>query len=102
MTYGCLLDAVRARTSRRCDRKSFGRTGEGGVGGHIKKAPSSAPSGHLLPKGRRDSTALCRRSSMHPQVLRDDGVVHLDLAGGTGEYHATRVENNDVVGELQR
>ena len=41
-------------------RKSFGRTGEGRL-----KAPSSAPSGHLLPKGRRAAPTQSR-SSLNP------------------------------------
>jgi hypothetical protein len=35
---------------------------------------------------------------MHPKMLRDDRVVHLDPAGLPRERHASRVEDDDVVG----
>ena len=39
--------------------------------------------------------------SVHTQVLRDDGVVRPHVAGGAGEGHAARVEDDDVVGEVE-
>ena len=53
MTYGRGLEAACGLHARWRGRKSFGRAGEGRLFAQRAKAPSSAPSGHLLPKGRR-------------------------------------------------
>ena len=43
---------------------------------------------------------LSSSASVHPEMLDDDGAVHLDLAGRPCERHAAGVEDDDVVGEV--
>src|SRR5262249_20327536 len=44
---------------------------------------------------------LSWRLTKHTQVLRHNGIVKLDLIGGTAEHHATRVDDDDIVGEVE-
>src|SRR5438445_7330317 len=41
------------------------------------------------------------RLSKHTQVLRHNGVVELDLIGGTAKHHATGIDDDDIVGEVE-
>ena len=56
MTYGRVADTCAGCGASRRGRKSSGRTGEGRLLANTK-APSSGPSDHLLPKGRRAAAA---------------------------------------------
>src|SRR5262245_42324037 len=58
MTYSRVLYENEPRRHWWRDCKSFGRAGEGQLSFGASKAPSSAPSGHLLPKGRRGANRL--------------------------------------------
>src|SRR5262245_59378407 len=42
---------------------------------------------------------LRRPMSKHPQMLRHDGVVELEVAGGAAKHHAAGVDDDDIVGE---
>src|SRR5262249_50998377 len=43
-----------------------------------------------------------RPVSKHAEVLGDDGVVELDLGRGAAEHHAPGIDDDDVVGKIER
>src|SRR6266849_3242258 len=52
--------------------------------------------------GMRSVPCLSGRPiSKHAEVLGDDGIVELDPVGGAGEYHASGIDDDDVVGEVE-
>src|SRR5262245_29184319 len=54
------------------------------------------------PPNCRGLVANCVAQSMHAEVLRHDGVVHLDLGRRSREHHRARVEDDDIVGQIER
>src|SRR5262245_51748855 len=58
-TYGCSrLHAPLARPLAKATVSRLAELVRGDCAARVTKRPSSAPSGHLLPKGRRDASAL--------------------------------------------
>src|SRR4029453_11021964 len=39
--------------------------------------------------------------SEHPEMLGDNGVVELDLIGGSAKHHAAGIDDDDVVGKIE-
>src|SRR5262245_62168001 len=62
--------------------------------------PWSGPRGIEREAARRRGEVSC--PSMHAQVLSHDGVVQSDPPRQAAEHHMARVQNHDVVGEVQR
>src|SRR5215468_5252839 len=41
-------------------------------------------------------------TSEHAEMLRDDGVVELDAIGGAAKHHAAGIDDDNIVGEVER
>ncbi len=60
MTYGRVRDAIHGHSVERATASHLAELARGNLAPALSKAPSSGPSGHLLPKGRRATAAAAR------------------------------------------
>src|SRR5262249_55638132 len=70
--------------------------------GNQKPVTRDLGAGSALSGGRADGASSHIRTSEHAEVLGDNGVVELDLIGAAAKHHAAGVDDDDIVGKVER